>query len=95
MNKTKLSKHKQKQRPRPAPSKSAATSSTPTKVSFRPEAFMSAGRKAYAMIIPFDGCIYTNPSQKNAWIAGYRDAERKSSYGTMRHAKARPQAASR
>jgi hypothetical protein len=52
--------------------------------------YASAGRKAYAIIIPVDGCIYTDPKAKSLWLAGYKNAEREASWQNAPYARKRP-----
>jgi ribosome modulation factor len=52
-----------------------------------------AGRKAYAMLIPTDGCLYSTQNERTLWLMGYKNAEREAGYvprGAVRYAKTRP-----
>ena len=42
--------------------------------------YASAGRKAFAMLIPVDGCIYRDQKAKSLWLAGYKNAEREAAW---------------
>lgn len=49
---------------------------------------VSAGRKAYSVLIPPDGCIYTGKKQRDLWTTGYKNEEREARYrrATVKHA---------
>lgn len=50
----------------------------------KPEVFVGAGRKAFALEAPSLGirltCTYTNKKHRDLWTAGYKNAEREARY---------------